>query len=83
MNNAGICLLGLFEWHNVEKERQVFEVNYWGPVRLVKALLPLLKQSRGRIINVSSISGKKREEIIVTIGEFIFLGYLSMMMMTL
>ena len=68
VNNAGICLLGLFEWHNVEKERQVFEVNYWGPVRLVKALLPLLKQSRGRIINVSSISGKKKR------GKFCYHG---------
>ena len=59
VNNAGICVLALFEWNNVEKERQVFEVNYWGPVRLVRALLPLLKQSRGRIINVSSISGNR------------------------
>ena len=57
MNNAGVCLLGLFDWISVERSRIVFEVNYWGPVRVVKALLPLLKQSRGRIINVSSMSG--------------------------
>jgi short-subunit dehydrogenase len=33
------------------------EVNFFGAVRLTKAFLPLIRQSKGRIINVSSIAG--------------------------
>jgi len=37
--------------------KKLFEINYWGTVRVVKAMLPLLKKSHGRIINISSMGG--------------------------
>ena len=57
MNNAGILIHGLIEWQSIELMKKTFEVNYWGMVRVTKAMLPLLKKSRGRIVNVTSLGG--------------------------
>ena len=57
MNNAGISIPGLIEWHSIEAMKKTFEVNYWGMVRVTKVMLPLLKKSRGRIVNVTSMGG--------------------------
>ena len=34
--------------------RRAFEVNFWGPVQVVQAMTPLLRASKGRIINTTS-----------------------------
>ena len=58
VNNAGIGMAGLIEWTPIDTMKKIFEVNYWGLVRVTKAMLPLLKKSRdGRIVNVTSILG--------------------------
>ena len=57
VNNAGIVSRGLIEWQSIELMKKVFEINYWGTVRVVKVMLPLLKKSNGRVINMSSIAG--------------------------
>ena len=51
VNNAGIAIPGLIEWQSIELMKKTFEVNYWGTVRVTKIMLPLLKKSRGRIVN--------------------------------
>jgi len=58
VNNAGICDLGLIEWATVEEMKQVVEVNFWGTVLVTKAFLPLLKRTKGRIVNVASSWGR-------------------------
>ena len=59
VNNAGIGMAGLIEWTPIDTMKKIFEVNYWGLVRVTKAMLPLLKKSRdGRIVNVTSILGQ-------------------------
>jgi len=60
VNNAGIALPGPMELLELEEFRQVFEVNLFGVVAVTKAFLPLLKESRGRIVNISSISVRLR-----------------------
>ncbi len=35
--------------------RDVFEVNVWGPLRLVQTFADLLVESRGRVVNLSSV----------------------------
>ncbi|KAK3746121.1 hypothetical protein QZH41_008824, partial [Actinostola sp. cb2023] len=38
--------------------KKVFDVNVWGLLDVTKTFLPLLKKSKGRIVNVASIFGK-------------------------
>jgi len=58
VNNAGIAVAGPLEFLPVEELRYQMEVNFIGQVALTQACLPLLRAGRGRVINVSSISGK-------------------------
>lgn len=57
INNAGIAAGGPIETTGLEEWRRVFEVNVFGLVNMTSAILPHLRRSKGRIINVSSISG--------------------------
>lgn len=58
INNAGFELAGALEELTLDEARAQFETNFFGVVRMVKAVLPLMRQQRrGRIINVGSLSG--------------------------
>ncbi len=51
--NAG----GGIENIDIEHFKALFDVNFWGPIRVTQAALPLIRRSsRGRIINVGSAS---------------------------
>jgi NAD(P)-dependent dehydrogenase (short-subunit alcohol dehydrogenase family) len=58
VNNAGISAVGALELYEVEALRRVLEVNVVGAVALTQAFLPLLRASRGRIINISSVAAR-------------------------
>ena len=58
VNNAGIAVNGPIEVVPVEQWRRQFEVNLIGQVAVTRALLPALLNARGRIVNISSISGR-------------------------
>ena len=58
LNNAGYGLLGAIEEASPEETEHVFAVNFRGPLALITAVLPLLRQQRcGHLVNVSSIAG--------------------------
>ncbi|XP_071947756.1 D-beta-hydroxybutyrate dehydrogenase, mitochondrial-like [Antedon mediterranea] len=57
VNNAGINILGEIEWLDTELIKRVSEVNLWGMVRVTKATIPLLQQSKGRVVNIGSGCG--------------------------
>ncbi len=58
VNNAGYGLLGAIEESSDEEIKRVFEVNFFGVVQVVKAVLPHLRRQRsGHIVNVTSIAG--------------------------
>jgi NAD(P)-dependent dehydrogenase (short-subunit alcohol dehydrogenase family) len=57
VNNAGTAVLG-FLIETEEKDLTfLFDVNVYGPWRMVKAFAPMLIDAKGRIANISSISG--------------------------
>lgn len=59
VNNAGYGLLGPFEAATEEQIARQFDTNLVGTIRLIKAVLPHLRQHRsGVIVNLSSISGR-------------------------
>lgn len=57
VNNAGIAVAGPLEYLPLEQFREQLEVNLTGAVAVTQAMLPLLRQARGRIVNISSVSG--------------------------
>ncbi|XP_069073707.1 11-beta-hydroxysteroid dehydrogenase type 2 [Pleurodeles waltl] len=58
VNNAGICVhFGDAELSLMSTYRGCMEVNFFGTLEITKALLPLLRCSKGRIVTVSSPAG--------------------------
>lgn len=58
VNNAGYELAGALEELTLEEAHAQFETNFFGVVRMVKAVLPAMRrQKSGRIVNISSLSG--------------------------
>lgn len=56
VNNAGIHESGPVEQIRIEDLDAQLRVNLLAPLALTKAALPLLRQGRGRIVNVSSVN---------------------------
>uniref|UniRef100_A0A3B3U8N0 Hydroxysteroid (11-beta) dehydrogenase 2 n=1 Tax=Poecilia latipinna TaxID=48699 RepID=A0A3B3U8N0_9TELE len=58
VNNAGVCVnLGDAELSLMSNFRGCMEVNFFGTVSVTKSFLPLLRQAKGRIVNISSPAG--------------------------
>lgn len=57
VNNAGYGLFGALEDLKEEEIRYQMEVNFFGTVNVTKAFLPLLRKSKGKIFNFSSVFG--------------------------
>lgn len=57
VNNAGVASVGAM----IEVEEStldfVFDVNVFGPYRITRAFAPILIEEKGRVVNISSISG--------------------------
>jgi len=59
VNNAGYEVAGPVELCNIEDVRQMFEVNYFGVVRMVQAFVPRMRhRGHGVFVNVSSVAGR-------------------------
>jgi NAD(P)-dependent dehydrogenase (short-subunit alcohol dehydrogenase family) len=58
INNAGYGHEGILEESSMEELRDQFEVNVFGAVAMIKAVLPFMRKRRkGHIINVTSMGG--------------------------
>ncbi len=58
VNNAGYGSLGALEEVPDDEIRQQFEVNVFGAIAMIKAVLPTMRKQRsGHILNITSIAG--------------------------
>lgn len=58
INNAGIAMAGPIECLPVAEFRKQFEVNVFAVIDMIQQFSPMVRESQGRIINISSISGR-------------------------
>lgn len=57
VNNAGLGGLGMIPTWTDDELLDIFNVNVFGPYRMTNAVLPLLLESKGRIVNIGSQGG--------------------------
>jgi NAD(P)-dependent dehydrogenase (short-subunit alcohol dehydrogenase family) len=58
VNNAGVALGGSFDEVSEADFEWLFDINFWGVVRMTRAFMPILKASQGaQIVNISSLFG--------------------------
>lgn len=58
VNNAGVATGGVLEAIDLAEFRQLLEVNVIGQLAVTQRLIPLLRLGRGRVVMMSSISGR-------------------------
>jgi NAD(P)-dependent dehydrogenase (short-subunit alcohol dehydrogenase family) len=64
VNNAGIGVGGPVEFLTPSELRRQMDVNLLGPLAVTQAFMPMIRRSRGRIVNVSSIGGKVAQPLL-------------------
>src|SRR6476646_2341716 len=58
INNAGGLLAGSVEETAIDQAYKQFETNFWGSVKMTKAVLPIMRKQRsGKIVTISSLIG--------------------------
>ncbi|MFP2997601.1 SDR family oxidoreductase [Spongiivirga sp. MCCC 1A20706] len=58
INNAGMGITGPIEETPIEEMKFAFDTNFYGPISVMKAVLPhMRKQGSGLIVNITSIAG--------------------------
>jgi short-subunit dehydrogenase len=59
INNAGYGLFGPIEEISIKEIKEQFETNFFGTIRLIKAIVAIMrKQRNGTIVNISSMVGR-------------------------
>jgi NAD(P)-dependent dehydrogenase (short-subunit alcohol dehydrogenase family) len=78
VNNAGVAVGGTFEQVADEDFEWLFEINFWGLVRMTRAFLPLLRASEDAcVVNLSSIYGiiAPPEQVAYSASKFAVRGF--------
>ena len=78
VNNAGVAVGGTFEQVSDEDFDWLFEINFWGVVRMTRAVMPLLRASgEARVVNISSVYGlvAPPEQVAYSASKFAVRGF--------
>ena len=78
INNAGVAVGGTFEQVSEEDFEWLFEINFWGVVRMTRAFLPALRASGdSRVVNLSSVFGMVAppEQVAYAASKFAVRGF--------
>ena len=78
VNNAGVAVGGTFDQVSEEDFEWLFEINFWGMVRMTRAFLPLLRASNdARVVNLSSVYGlvAPPEQVAYAASKFAVRGF--------
>ncbi|CAG2120757.1 unnamed protein product, partial [Medioppia subpectinata] len=57
-NNAGVMTYGHLEWGKFSQYTKVFDVNVFGVVRVTRKFIPLIRESKGRLVFTTSQAGR-------------------------
>ena len=57
VNNAGVTTSYPIEFQDIEDAKRVFDTNFFGTLDLTQQTLPMLRESKGRVVMVSSMAG--------------------------
>lgn len=64
VNNAGYSVRGAIEEVEIQEVRKIFDVNVFGIMNMVQAVLPKMRKEKyGKIVNIGSVSGKFTQAI--------------------
>ena len=59
VNNAGYALVGALEQTSMEEIKSQFETNFFGAIRVMQAIIPIMRKQRsGKIVNITSMGGR-------------------------
>jgi len=65
VNNAGIFVAGYFEEISPAQLRQQMETNFFGPLNVTRAILPVMRKQRsGHVVTMSSTAGLVGQEFV-------------------
>jgi NAD(P)-dependent dehydrogenase (short-subunit alcohol dehydrogenase family) len=65
VNNAGLFFAGFFEEVSPAQFRQQMETNFFGPLNVTRAILPVMRKQRsGQVISISSTAGLVGQEFV-------------------
>ena len=59
VNNAGVMNVGVTEAYTIDELKTQFEINTFGPARMIRSVLPTMRgQGSGLLVSVSSLAGR-------------------------
>jgi dehydrogenase/reductase SDR family member 7B len=79
VNNAGISMRALFEDLQLDIFKKVMEVNFYGMVYTTKYALPYIIRSKGSVVGISSVNGRRAtpERSAYSASKFAMIGFLE------
>ena len=76
VNNAGIWYVSQLDVLPEKLLHRMMDVNFYGMVRTTQTFLPLVKQAKGRIVNVCSVGGNRNKQSSFCVRSVLYMARL-------